>query len=99
MKKYDLLEALKKEIEKKELFTVLFIDTLKAYQKYNNDMESNEKKESFYTLLNVLNNYNDYISFTAIFFDIEKIIKKRLGDCISYNMILKAIEILEQRED
>ena len=99
MKKYDLLEALKKEIEKKELFTIVFIKTLKAYQLYNNDMESAEKKEAFYTILDILSSYNEYISFTSIFFDIEKIIKKRLDNYISYNMILKTIEILQQRED
>ena len=91
--KQEFLQGLKDEINENNLFYSLFHKALELQPKKE---EINEKH--YYFILSTLESFNEYLNYTSILYDIEKIINKRFNDEITKENILKSIDILIIKE-
>lgn len=98
MKKNIFIEELKKELENNILFKDSFIKAI-MYDYESIILKNEGHKTEYYTLINVLEALNDYINYTGLLFDIILLLKRRFNEDITYNNIIKCLNILATKEN
>lgn len=98
MNKKIFIEEIKKELNNNILFKDSFIKAIMYdYEEIVLKNESHEKE--YFTLINVLEALNDYINYTGLLFDITLLLKRRFNEEITYNNIIKCLDILATKEN
>ena len=93
--KNKIIDLIITEIENNSLFKNVFIESLELYP----DIKENEKLENkFYHCISILENYNCYINYSFLIFDINKLIVKRFNDILNKKNIIAALNILKIKE-
>lgn len=90
-----LLELIKKELKENKLFSIIFVESVELYPAQNS---YDDLRKRYYNNINILESYCEYIEFSSIIFDINKLIVKRFNDVLTLENILKCLDILAIKE-